>query len=77
MVDENKSNDFTRVLERLTKLEAKYDAHMEITREIKVMVQMQNGRVRELEKKQSWIWGGLSAVTFVFGSLIAWMKGGN
>ena len=57
MVDENKSNDFTRVLERLTKLEAKYDAHMEITREIKVMVQMQNCRVRELEKKKYCIFG--------------------
>ena len=61
--------------ERLARLEEKHEAHMEMTREIKVMLQMQNGRVRELEKKQSWLMGGVGVITFVFGSLIAWLKG--
>ena len=61
--------------ERLARLEVKHEAHMEMTREIKVMLQMQNGRVRELEKKQSWLMGGVGVITFVFGSLIAWLKG--
>ena len=38
-------------------------------------VKNQNGRVRSLESKQSWMFGGLAGITAVFGSLIAWMKG--
>ena len=65
------------VSERLARLEEKHDAHVDMTREIKLMLQLQNGRVAELEKKQSWFLGGLGMITFVFGSLIAWIKGGN
>lgn len=65
------------VSERLARLEEKHDAHVDMTREIKLMLQLQNGRVAELEKKQSWFLGGLGVITFVFGSLIAWIKGGN
>ena len=63
------------ISERLARLEEKHEAHMDMTREIKLMMQLQNGRVAELEKKQSWLMGGLGAITFVFGSLMAWMKG--
>ena len=65
------------VSERLARLEEKHDAHVDMTREIKLMLQLQNGRVAELEKKQSWFLGGLGMITFVFGSLIDWIKGGN
>ena len=63
------------LLNRLTRLETKHEAHYEVTKEIRVDVKYQNGRVRSLENKQSWIFGGLAGITTVFGSLIAWMKG--
>ena len=63
--------------ERLARLEEKHELHMEMTREIKVMLQVQNGRVRELERRQSWLMGGLGVITFIFSSLIVWIKGGN
>tara|TARA_R100000808_G_C2140175_1_gene147981 strand:- start:1598 stop:1837 length:240 start_codon:yes stop_codon:yes gene_type:complete len=72
-VDQHRSD----VLQRLARLEEKHDAHVDMTRDIKLMLQLQNGRVAELEKKQSWFMGGLGVITFVFGSLIAWIKGGN
>lgn len=65
------------VSERLARLEEKHEAHMDMTRDIKLMLQLQNGRVAELEKRQSWFMGGLGVITFIFGSLIAWIKGGN
>ena len=72
-VDQHRSD----VLERLARLEEKHDAHTDMTRDIKLMLQLQNGRVAELEKRQSWFTGGLTVITFIFGSLIAWIKGGN
>ena len=63
------------MLDRLTRLETKHEAHMDITKEIRVDVKHQNGRVRNLESKQSWMFGGLAGITAVFGSLIAWLKG--
>ena len=63
--------------ERLARLEEKHELHMEMTREIKVMLQVQNGRVRELERRQSWLMGGLGVITFIFSSLIVWKKGGK
>lgn len=65
------------VSERLARLEEKHEAHMDMTRDIKLMLQLQGGRVAELEKRQSWFMGGLGVITFIFGSLIAWIKGGN
>ena len=70
-VDKHRSE----ISERLARLEEKHDSHMDMTRELKLMMQLQNGRVSELEKKQSWFVGGLGVITFIFGSLIAWMKG--
>jgi len=70
-------NHRQEISERLARLEEKHDAHVEMTREIKVMMQIQNGRVADLERKQSWFMGGLGAITFIFGSLIAWIKGGS
>lgn len=72
-IDQHRSD----VLERLARLEEKHDAHVEMTRDIKLMLQLQNGRVAELEKRQSWFIGGLGVITFVFSSLIVWLKGGN
>jgi len=63
------------ISERLARLEEKHESHMDMTRDIKLLLQLQNGRVAELEKRQSWFMGGLGAITFVFGSIIAWMKG--
>ena len=65
----------TEMIDRLARLEEKHDSHMDITKEIRVDVKYQNGRVRKLEQKQSWITGKLGAVTFVFSGLIAWIKG--
>ena len=65
------------ISERLARLEEKHESHMDMTRDIKLMLQLQNGRVAELEKRQSWFAGGLAMVTFIFGSLVAWIKGGN
>ena len=65
------------ISERLARLEEKHESHMDMTRDIKLMLQLQNGRVAELEKRQSWFTGGLTVITFIFGSLIAWIKGGN
>jgi hypothetical protein len=65
------------ISERLARLEEKHESHMDMTRDIKLMLQLQNGRVAELEKKQSWFTGGLAMITFIFGSLLAWIKGGN
>ena len=67
----------TDIAERLARLEEKHDAHVEMTREIKVMLQMQNGRVNELEKRQSWLMGGLGMITFIFSALVMWIKGGS
>ena len=61
--------------ERLARLEEKQNSHYEVTKEIRVDVKYQNGRVRRLEQNQSWIFGGLGAITFVFGSLMTWFKG--
>ena len=63
------------IRDRLTRLEEKGNAHFEVTREIRVDVKAQNARVRKLETTQSWLMGGLGAITFVFGSLMAWIKG--
>lgn len=63
------------ISERLARLEEKHEAHMDMTRDIKLMLQMQNSRVAKLEQRQSWFMGGLGVVTFIFGTLIAWMKG--
>lgn len=63
------------ISERLARLEEKHEAHMDMTRDIKLMLQMQNSRVAKLEQRQSWFMGGLGVITFAFGSLIAWMKG--
>tara|TARA_B100001250_G_scaffold389352_1_gene388372 strand:+ start:187 stop:411 length:225 start_codon:yes stop_codon:yes gene_type:complete len=65
------------ILERLTRLEEKSQAHFEVTKEIRVDVKAQNGRVRALENKQAWFTGILATVTFVFSSLFAWIKGVN
>ena len=65
------------ILERLTRLEEKSQAHFEVTKEIRVDVKAQNGRVRTLENKQAWFTGILATVTFVFSSLFAWIKGVN
>ena len=65
------------VLERMTRLEEKHQAHFEVTKEIRVDVKAQNGRVRTLESRQSWFAGILATITFVFCSLIAWIKGAN
>ena len=67
----------SEVSERLARLEEKHDSLYEIAREVKVLLQLQNGRVRGLENKQSWLMGGLGAITFVFGVLIAWIKGSS
>ena len=45
-----------------------------MTKDIKGMLRFQNKRISELEKKQSWLMGGLGAVTFVFGTLMAWIR---
>tara|TARA_R100001244_G_C5140638_1_gene127804 strand:- start:556 stop:789 length:234 start_codon:yes stop_codon:yes gene_type:complete len=63
------------MLERMTRLETKYDSHVEITKEIRVDVKAQNGRVRSLENKQSWFTGILASLTFIFSSLFAFFKG--
>jgi len=63
------------IIDRLARLEEKHDSHMDITKEIRVDVKYQNGRVGRLEQKQSWVVGTLSAITFVFSGLIAWIKG--
>ena len=65
----------TEMIDRLARLEEKHDSHMDITKEIRVDVKYQNGRVRRLEQKQSWFTGTLGAVTIVFSGLIAWIKG--
>lgn len=63
------------LLERITRIEEKGKAHFEITKEIRVDVKFQNGRVRRLENRQSWFMGVGSVLVFVFGGLITWMKG--
>lgn len=63
------------MLERLTRLEEKQNSHYDVTKEIRVDVKYQNGRIRRLEQNQSWIFGGLGAITFIFGSLMTWFKG--
>jgi hypothetical protein len=63
------------IIDRLARLEEKHDSHMDITKEIRVDVKYQNGRVGRLEQKQSWVVGTLGAITFVFSALIAWIKG--
>jgi|TARA_R100000656_G_scaffold123505_1_gene100144 hypothetical protein len=63
------------IIDRLARLEEKHDSHMNITKEIRVDVKYQNGRVGKLEQKQSWVAGTLGAITFVFSGLIAWIKG--
>lgn len=65
------------ISERLARLEEKHEAHMDMTRDIKLMLQMQNSRVAKLEQRQSWFMGGLGVITFIFGTLIAWIKGGH
>ncbi len=60
--------------ERLARLEEKHDSHYDMTKDIKGMLRFQNKRISELEKKQSWLMGGLGAVTFVFGTLMAWIR---
>jgi len=72
-VDKHRSD----ISERLARLEEKHDAHTNLTRDIKLMLQLQNSRVAELEKRQSWFTGGLAVITFIFGSLVAWVKGGS
>ena len=67
----------SEISERLARLEEKHDAHVDMTRDIKLMLQLQNGRVAKLEQRQSWFVGGLGVITFIFGSLIAWIKGAN
>lgn len=69
----NKYRD--EMLERVTRLEEKLIANYEVTKEIRVDIKSQNGRVRSLENKQSWFAGILAAITFVFSSLFAWFKG--
>jgi len=63
------------MMERVIRLEEKLLANYEVTKEIRVDVKAQNGRVRILENKQSWFAGILAAFTLVFGSLVAWIKG--
>ena len=63
------------MIQRLARLETKYDSHVEITKEIRVDVKAQNGRVRSLENKQSWFTGILAAITYIFSSLFAFLKG--
>tara|TARA_R110002110_G_scaffold206662_1_gene418850 strand:+ start:62 stop:295 length:234 start_codon:yes stop_codon:yes gene_type:complete len=63
------------MIQRMARLETKYDSHIEITKEIRVDVKAQNGRVRSLENKQSWFTGILAAITFIFSSLFAFFKG--
>jgi hypothetical protein len=63
------------MIRSLARLETKYDSHVEITKEIRVDVKAQNGRVRSLENRQSWFTGMLAAVTFIFSSLFAFLKG--
>jgi hypothetical protein len=65
------------MIERMARLEERHQAHFEVTKEIRVDVKSQNGRVRSLENKQQWFTGILATVTFVFSSLIAWIKGVN
>jgi|TARA_R110002012_G_scaffold319046_2_gene538584 hypothetical protein len=65
------------MLDRLTRLEEKHQAHFEVTKEIRVDIKSQNGRVRTLENKQAWFTGILATITFVFSSLFAWIKGVN
>ena len=65
------------MIERMTRLEERHQAHFEVTKEIRVDVKAQNGRVRSLENRQQWFAGILATVTFAFGSLIAWIKGAN
>jgi|TARA_R100001244_G_scaffold46574_1_gene41636 predicted metalloprotease len=65
------------MIERMTRLEERHQAHFEVTKEIRVDVKSQNGRVRHLENKQQWFTGILATVTFVFSSLIAWIKGAS
>ncbi len=65
------------MLERMTRLEEKHQSHFEVTKEIRVDVKSQNGRVRTLENRQSWFAGTLATITFVFSSLIAWIKGAS
>jgi hypothetical protein len=65
------------LLERLARLEEKHDSHYDVTKEIRVDVKYQNGRVRKLEQNQSWLFGGLGAITFVFGIVMTWFKGGS
>ena len=65
------------MLDRLTRLEERHQSHYDVTKEIRVDVKYQNGRVRRLEQNQSWLFGGLGAITFVFGSLMTWFKGGS
>jgi len=65
------------ILDRLTRLEEKHQAHFEVTKEIRVDIKSQNGRVRMLENKQAWFTGILATITFVFSSLFAWIKGVN
>ena len=65
------------MIERMTRLEERHQAHFEVTKEIRVDIKYQNGRVRSLENKQQWFTGILATVTFVFSSLIAWIKGAS
>ena len=65
------------LLERLARLEEKHDSHYDVTKEIRVDVKYQNGRVRKLEQNQSWLFGGLGTITFVFGIIMTWFKGGS
>jgi len=52
--------------ERLTRVEEKMDSVVESQRETKLLLQMQNGRVRKVEQKQAWLFGGIGAVTFIY-----------
>jgi hypothetical protein len=61
------------ILDRLTRIEEKHDAHVSVTTEIKGMVALQNGRVRTLENRQSWFLGVGSVLVFIFGTIIAYI----
>ncbi len=65
------------MLVRMARLEEKHQAHFEVTKEIRFDVKSQNGRVRTLENRQSWFAGTLATITFIFSSLIAWIKGAS
>ena len=65
------------MLVRMARLEEKHLARFEVTKELRFDVKSLNGRVRTLENRQSWFAGTLATITFIFSSLIAWIKGAS